>query len=212
MANSLGDSRPDFLSSHQPDSDAAMLRLRTVFWGLKNCHQLEISLKAIDLLSGLALVATVSACTTTSEKAAIAQPAKDALFETISALDNAAFDAFNHCSSPEQLQKHASYFTPDVEFYHDNGGVTWTRDAMLANTQKHVCGHFRRELIPDSLKVFPIKDFGAIAQGLHRFCQFDTGECDGLADFVIVWRKQGEQWLMTRVLSYGHRTSKQSMQ
>jgi hypothetical protein len=127
------------------------------------------------------------------------------LFDTISALDTAAFDAFNHCSEPGQLQKHASYFAPDVEFYHDTGGVTWTRQDMLANTEKYVCGNFRRELVAGSLKVFPIKDFGAIAQGSHRFCQFASGKCEGIADFVIVWHNQDGHWEITRVLSYGHR-------
>jgi len=35
----------------------------------------------------------------------------------------------------------------------------------LPNTKNHVCGQFRRELIPGSLQVFPIKDYGAIEQG-----------------------------------------------
>lgn len=131
----------------------------------------------------------------------------DALFNQVSALDTAVFDAFNHCSSPAQLQKHASYFAPDVEFYHDTGGVTWTRKEMIDKTRQNVCGHFRRELVPGSLKVYPIKDFGAIEQGVHRFCQFDTGKCDGIADFVIVWRHQGNTWQVTRVLSYGHRAT-----
>lgn len=131
--------------------------------------------------------------------------AEDSLFDTISALDAAVFGAFNQCSSPDQLQKHASYFAPDVEFYHDTGGVTWSREEMLANTQKYVCGNFRRELVPASLKVFPIKDFGAIAQGSHRFCQFAGDTCEGMADFVIVWSHQDGSWRITRVLSYGHR-------
>jgi hypothetical protein len=117
-------------------------------------------------------------------------------------------DAFNKCSSPEQLQKHAAFFAPDVEFYHDMGGVTWTRDAMIAKTRKNVCGNFRRELVPGTLRVFPIKDFGAIEQGSHRFCQFATGKCDGLAEFVIVWRKQKAKWQITRVLSYAHRPAR----
>jgi len=130
------------------------------------------------------------------------------LFDTISALDTAVFDSFNDCSSPGQLQKHAAFFATDVEFYHDTGGVTWTRQAMIANTEKNVCGHFRRELVPGSLKVFPIKDFGAIEQGVHRFCQFKTGDCEGIADFVMVWRNQGGAWQITRVLSYGHQPNK----
>ena len=134
--------------------------------------------------------------------------ASDTLFNTISALDTAVFDAFNDCNAPGQLQRHASYFSPDVEFYHDTGGVTWTRQAMIANTRKYVCGNFRRELVPDTLKVYPIKNFGAIEQGVHRFCQFKTGDCEGLADFVIVWRDRGAKWQITRVLSYGHRAGK----
>ena len=118
------------------------------------------------------------------------------------------FDAFNSCSSPGQLQKHASYFAPDVEFYHDTGGVTWSRQEMLANTEKNACGNFRRELVPGTFKVFPIKDFGAIEQGSHRFCQFASGKCEGIADFVMVWRNQNGSWQITRVLSYGHRPNK----
>jgi hypothetical protein len=134
-------------------------------------------------------------------------PAVDSLFTEISALDEAVFDAFNKCRSADELQKHSSYFAADVEFYHDTGGVTWDREDMIANTQKNACGNYRRELVPDTLKVFPVKDFGAIEQGVHRFCQVDSGVCEGMADFVIVWRRQDSQWLITRVLSYGHRST-----
>lgn len=126
------------------------------------------------------------------------------LFDEIAALDTRVFDAFNHCSEPGRLEEHTGYFSPDIEFYHDTGGVTWTRDAMIANTKKYVCGHFTRQLIPGSLKVYPIKDFGALAQGVHRFCQLDSGKCEGAADFTIVWRLRDGQWQITRVLSYGH--------
>lgn len=135
--------------------------------------------------------------------------AADATLEaTIVALDAKAFDAFNHCAEAGRLQEHASYFAPDVEFYHDQGGVTWNRDAMLANTQQHVCGKFRREIVAGSQRVYPIRDFGAIEQGAHRFCQFDTGSCDGLADFTIIWKQSPAGWQMTRVLSYGHRANR----
>lgn len=130
------------------------------------------------------------------------------LFETIAALDAAVFDAFNKCSDPAQLQKHTGYFVPDVEFYHDNGGVTWSRDSMIANTKKNACGKFSREIMPGTLQVFPIKDYGAIAQGSHRFCQFDTKTCDGIAEFVMVWANMDGVWKITRALSYGHRAAK----
>ena len=133
--------------------------------------------------------------------------ADDDLATTIAALDHAVFDSFNRCQDPAQLERHAGYFDPAVEFYHDTGGVTWTRDAMLANTAKYVCGNFTRELVTGTLKVYPIKDFGAIAQGTHRFCQTASGKCEGLADFAIVWRLEDGKWQITRVLSYGHRAS-----
>jgi hypothetical protein len=129
----------------------------------------------------------------------------ESLYDIVAALDTAVFDTFNRCSEPGQLEKHASFFAPDVEFYHDNGGVTWTREDMIAGTRKHVCGNFHRELIANSLKVYPIKGFGAIAQGSHRFCQFSSGTCDGMADFTMIWREQHGKWEITRALSYGHR-------
>jgi hypothetical protein len=142
-----------------------------------------------------------------SAPAKLSSPAQSPLFSTILQLDQEMFAAFNQCKEPAQLQKHASYFAPEVEFYHDNGGVTWNRSAMLANTEKYVCGNFRRELVPGSLQVYAIKDFGAVAQGVHRFCQFSTGKCEGEAEFFMLWRQQGEQWQITRAFSYGHRAS-----
>jgi hypothetical protein len=138
---------------------------------------------------------------------AFATQPEDDLTRTISALDEAAFDAFNRCSDPVQLSKHATFFDVDVEFYHDNGGVTWTREAMLANTSKYACGKYRRELIAGSLKVFPVKDFGAIAQGTHQFCGLPSGPCEGRAEFTTLWRLRDNAWQMTRVLSYGHRAN-----
>lgn len=154
----------------------------------------------------LALLSLAGACSThpTTPSASSAE-ATGPLYEKVSALDTAVFAAFNACAEPGQLQKHAAFFAEGVEFYHDKGGVTWSRSEMLANTQKYVCGNFSRELVPGSLRVYPVKDFGAIAQGVHRFCQHKTGACDGAAEFLIVWQQKGEIWQITRVLSYGHR-------
>lgn len=148
----------------------------------------------------------LAACSTQSALTGTAPPETPGpLFEELAALDAEVFDAFNNCALPGQLQKHAEYFSEDVEFYHDTGGVTWSRKEMLANTEKHVCGHFRRELVPGSLRVYPIKDYGAIAQGVHRFCQLESTVCEGAAEFLIVWHREGSTWSITRVSSYGHR-------
>jgi hypothetical protein len=158
--------------------------------------------------AALAVLALLAACATPQQSANIQSPETSGpLFDTVSALDTGAFESFNTCAIPGQLQKHVDYFAVDVEFYHDTGGVTWNRREMLANTEKHVCGNFRRELVPGSLRVYLIKDFGAIAQGAHKFCQFRSGACEGTAEFLIVLRKEGDQWSITRVLSYGHRST-----
>lgn len=130
------------------------------------------------------------------------------LVDKMRSLDSEVFQAFNNCQNPQDLVKHASYFSSDVEFYHDNGGVTWDRATMIANTQKFVCGKFTRKLISESFKAFPIKDFGAITEGVHLFCQNVTQQCEGKANFVMVWRKVNNNWSITRVLSYGHGENK----
>lgn len=156
------------------------------------------TLRLLAAALALAMPATASLAAPVDEKT-------DALFATIAALDGQVFEAFNHCDDPAQLKKHASYFAPGVEFYHDTGGVTWTREAMIANTKKYACGHYRRELVAGTLKVYPIQGFGAIAEGSHRFCSVAGGSCEGLADFVMVWQQSQGRWRITRALSYGHR-------
>jgi hypothetical protein len=157
-------------------------------------------------IAAFVVLSLLSACASQQQSASVQSlETSGPLFDTVSALDTEVFKAFNTCAIPGQLQKHADYFSADVEFYHDTGGVTWNRKEMLANTEKYVCGNFRRELLPGSLRVYPIKDFGAIAQGAHKFCQFKSGSCEGAAEFLIIWRNEGGKWSITRVLSYGHR-------
>lgn len=123
----------------------------------------------------------------------------------IARLDQRLFEAFNHCDQEGQLRAFEGFFSPNVEFYHDEGGVTWTRDEMIARTRAHVAGKYRRELIPGTLRVYPIKDYGALETGTHRFVDLATGKVTGEAEFAQVWQYQGWRWVVTRVLSYGHR-------
>ncbi len=160
----------------------------------------------MNTLPLLCLLGIVSFASPASASATPPVPDDAPLETTIAQLDDAVFDAFNRCADPAQLTRHASYFADDVEFYHDTGGVTWNRDTMLDNTRRHACGHYTRERVAGTLKIFPIKDFGAIEQGVHRFCRTDD-QCEGEADFLIVWRRDADGWRITRVLSYGHRAA-----
>ena len=127
----------------------------------------------------------------------------DSLTAEIKALDGKVFDAYNRCD----LDIFSQSFDPKVAFYHDTGGATFDRDTVVANTRKYICGRVRRQLIPSTFHVYPIKDYGAIEEGEHRFCELASGRCEGIAKFVIVWTKHDGTWRITNVLSYGHRAA-----
>lgn len=132
-------------------------------------------------------------------------PTPDALYQKILALDTEMFEAFNTCTDPAKLAKHESFFLKELEFYHDNGGASFTRDEYMNGVKNNVCGKFHRELVPETFRVWPINGFGAISQGTHRFCHTPT-TCEGVAQYTMVWRLKDGQWQVTRALSYDHRT------
>jgi len=127
--------------------------------------------------------------------------ADEALTRTITDLDTKVFDAYNRCD----LETFSSYFTPTVEFYHDQGGASFDRATVVANTKEFICGKVQRKLLPATFKVYPIKDYGAIEEGEHVFCQIESGKCEGAAKFNMIWENDDGDWKLTRVISYGHR-------
>jgi hypothetical protein len=57
------------------------------------------------------------------------------------------------------------------------------------------------------LEVYPIKDFGAVETGVHRFYATEKGQQEQLsseAKFVQVWQLKSGVWKITRIISYGH--------
>jgi ketosteroid isomerase-like protein len=130
-----------------------------------------------------------------------------ALRDNILALDKAFFDAFNACD----LETWRRYLAEDIEFYQDNDDVTTTRDA-LERSFKSRCGtnnvsKLRRELLLDTVEIHPIKGFGAVQLGTHRFWKVTAGEPDQLMatpKFVHLWRNKDGAWQITRVISYSH--------
>jgi len=93
----------------------------------------------------------------------------------------------------------------DLEFYHDLTGLAVGRKPFVEAIQKNICGKVTRELVPATLEVYPLKGYGAVEMGAHRFhhpgqANDDTGE----ARFVMLWRYQDGAWMLTRVISYEH--------
>jgi len=158
------------------------------------------------LLSGI-LFTLVASCAwgaplTSSENKDI--PKGQALLTIVTQLDSDFFDSFNTCDKPGVLEKHGRLMDANVEFYHDNGGVTWTRKDYLDKTRANVCGRFHRVLVPGTLEVYPIEGYGAIEEGHHMFCEVKSDKCFGKAKFLFVWHKTDTGWEATRIFSYGH--------
>lgn len=122
------------------------------------------------------------------------------LDKTITALDAALFDAYNRCD----LAKFESFFVDDVEFYHDQGGVTLGKAALTDSVRKNICGKTTRELV--SMQAFYMKGYGALETGVHRFhhpgheAEIGVGE----GKFVHLWQYKDGAWKLTRVISYDH--------
>jgi hypothetical protein len=104
----------------------------------------------------------------------------------------------------------------DMEFYHDKGGVVARSGSeFVAAIDKRCEGskapdsyRSRRELVEDSLEVYPIPGYGAMEAGTHRFYERrgDGPESlAGIAEFAHVWQQVNGQWKLSRVMSYGHR-------
>src|SRR5688572_23458159 len=91
---------------------------------------------------------------------------EDALFKQMASLDAQVFDAYNTCA----LETFASFFAEDVEFYHDKGGLMRGRQALVEAVKNNICGKTRRDLVPGTLEVHPMDNFGALQIGTARFC------------------------------------------
>jgi uncharacterized protein YneR len=105
----------------------------------------------------------------------------------------------------------SSFFTEDLEFYHDKGGLTAPKAAFVESTKKNLCGNpgwrLRREAVAGTVKVYPLNNYGALISGEHVFYINETGKkekLDGLAKFTQLWQFKNNEWKMSRVLSYDH--------
>jgi len=122
------------------------------------------------------------------------------LDKTVAALDRSLFDSFNKCDLP----KFESFFVDDVEFYHDQGGLTLGKQSLTDSVKKNICGQTTRELV--SFKAFYMKGYGALETGIHRFHHpgHETEIGVGEGSFIHLWQYKDGAWKITRVISYDH--------
>jgi uncharacterized protein DUF4440 len=125
------------------------------------------------------------------------------LDKAITALDAKLFDAYNHCD----LATFRSLVADDVEFYHDQGGLTLGGDKLTESVKNNICtGDTQRVLVPGTLRIYYMKGYGAIEMGVHRFLHPKTEAVNGTGEgsFMHLWRYKDGAWKVTRVLSYDH--------
>src|SRR5437588_2685226 len=138
------------------------------------------------LVFALGLAACFATIGSRAEAQAPASPqSSESLFTTIAHLDSAMFDAYNRCD----LVRLGSFFTEDLEFYHDQTGLARGRQSFIDAVRQNICGKVRRDLVRSSLEVFPLKGYGAVETGGHMFCDPRVHRvCDeqtsGIAKFV----------------------------
>lgn len=127
------------------------------------------------------------------------------LDKAIAALDAALFDSYNRCD----LERFSSFFADDVEFYHDQGGVTLGKVALTESVKKNICGKTTRELVPGTLQVHYMKGYGAVEMGVHRFHHPGHEDTEGVgeASFIHLWQYKDGAWKITRVISYDHHSA-----
>jgi len=127
---------------------------------------------------------------------------QEQLEKAIASLDAALFDSYNRCD----LQKFAAFFADDVEFYHDQGGVTLGKSALTNSVKANICGKVTRELVPGTLQVYPMKGYGAVEMGVHRFHHPGHEDTEGVGEgkFIHLWQYKDGAWKITRVISYDH--------
>ncbi|WP_400078166.1 nuclear transport factor 2 family protein [Winogradskyella sp. R77965] len=149
---------------------------------------------------------------------ASAQVSKNSdLFKTLKAKDSILFKiGFNKC----EIERSAELMTEDLEFYHDKGGITNSKDEFVTTMKNGICRKDNPEkvyrfLVEESLDVFPMYNngelYGALQNGKHFFstdASMTYTKSDNYALFSHLWIIEDGEWKIKRVISYNH-TSKE---
>ena len=146
---------------------------------------------------------SISICSSTSaqKERKVATTEKE-LFTKIAQLDSSLFEAYNS----KKLDVMKSYFTNDLEWYQDNGGLIGYEKVFI-NFQSIFNRDYdlKRNLIKESLEVHPIEGYGAIEIGKHQFKHIENGKLEiGTFKFLMIWKNDNGNWKISRVISYDH--------
>ena len=124
------------------------------------------------------------------------------LFDKVAKLDSSLFAAYNS----KNLDLMKTYFTKDLEWYQDNGGlIDFEKVFENFNSIFNRDYDLKRNLIKESLEVHPIEGYGAIEIGKHQFKHIENGKLEiGTFKFLMIWKNDNGNWKISRVVSYDH--------
>lgn len=126
------------------------------------------------------------------------KPDDQELHNTIVAMDKAYFDAYNSCD----LVTQTDMYSDDIEFYHDQGGVMTVKQDIIDAIEKNICGKVTRELVESSTEVYPIKDYGAVQIGYHKFHNNQEPNVPSIpSKFIMLWQYDNDKWKIAKVIS-----------
>lgn len=125
-------------------------------------------------------------------------PVDKEVYAIIVAKDKEYFDAYNACD----MKKQESLYAEGIEFFHDKGGLSTSKQDILDGIEKNICGKVTRTLVDGSIEVYPIKDYGAVAIGYHKFYNNQEPNAESKpSKFIVVWKNDKGNWLITKVIS-----------
>lgn len=137
------------------------------------------------------------------------------LYEEISKMDSILFSAYNNTD----IDKYTSLISEDIEFFHDKNGLINTKERVVESLKKLVkkknttTYSITRQLVKNTLEVYEIHGFGAMQTGVHQFIETNDGKSISItqAKFIHIWKKQYDNWVVTKVISYDHQPIKEKV-
>ena len=121
------------------------------------------------------------------------------LYKTILGLDTELFDAYNTCT--DNLEKHASFYADEIEFFHDGGGLSTSKKEIIEAIKKNICGKVTRDLVADSVEIHKIPNYGVVVIGYHKFNNLIEKSTSKPSKFILFWKQIDTNWKLTKVVS-----------
>ena len=126
------------------------------------------------------------------------KPSNIDLHNQIVKMDAKYFNAYNTCD----METQTDLYNENIEFFRDKGGLLTDKKELLKSLKENICNKVTRTLIKGSIEVYPIKNYGAIEIGYHKFYNKEEPNAKSVpSKFIMVWKKEKNNWKITKVIS-----------